>query len=299
MFFIVSIIGCSTSVNSNEPTTAAKIVESTPTEIIPNVSESIYTQEQNRVESAIKRSTEPEFELTAEDISKVKIDREVRKMEAISNALDKLTPRIIKEFRESIANLENHFSIENLVMASIKIKPLICLNFQGEDAKFFMDKVDLIRNPILLKSTVYSNVTSDGIKFIAIVQPVTSESNDFANIANKIRDSEEEMKLMAEMKEQGDSFAVDIYVEDLLAASDEINLSSIFLDKKYTYVKSPTTGDVNILAKYNRTISNSLKLKNKTWNLFLFQKTNSLPKEITIRYDVENVHLVQQFSALK
>ena len=227
---------------------------------------------------------------------KVYTDKEIEKL--ISDKFENIDIIAMKEYKDFMYLLENNFSYYNLCIASINA----CLgemvfSTQDEIPNFeeLTPKAFKALRTLTEYSPVYSSVSLDYIKFIALTQPISDKSKEFKDAVNELRNDEKEWEFLKgfnKLTEEKGYYAIDLYVEDMLADNRILKFKGIRLNDRDSLVleaeKENITESINdpeiveYLKKYNRRVNYSDEFQNKQWNLFLFKKRDVQPKGIIL-----------------
>jgi hypothetical protein len=141
---------------------------------------------------------------------------------------------------------------------------------------------------------VFSGLSLDDIKYIAISQPMDKRSYDFSEAVDQLRGEEKELEFLEGFKTLADEkgyYVIDLYVEDLLELNRQIDFEGIYFreyesneDNFSLITTKPDDIELqNYLDKYQREVNYSNELQERKWNLFLFEKRSDLPKEVSIK----------------
>jgi hypothetical protein len=212
--------------------------------------------------------------------------------------IQKFTKKKINEFNEAVLKAKETPTNVNITKAHIIGKVFDNLDIQESDTKCISDKRQFLKDNISSFSVIYSGVSSNNIQFIAIVQPQMSNSFDFTDVVNDITGIENEMDILSNiMRIEPDNFyAIDLYTEDLLETKDIIEIDSLKLKFDNDFESSINKYKKEIsdyLDEYDRKMKTDLSLKNKSWNLFLFNNKYLDPDEIIVQVNGELVKLIK------
>jgi hypothetical protein len=212
--------------------------------------------------------------------------------------IQKFTKKKINEFNEAVLKAKETPTNVNITKAHIIGKVFDNLDIQESDTKCISDKRQFLKDNISSFSVIYSGVSSNNIQFIAIVQPQMSNSFDFTDVVNDITGIENEMDILSNiMRIEPDNFyAIDLYTEDLLETKDIIEIDSLKLKFDNDFESSINKYKKEIsdyLDEYDRKMETDLSLKNKSWNLFLFNNKYLDPDEIIVQVNGELVKLIK------
>jgi hypothetical protein len=223
---------------------------------------------------------------------------------------ESIAKNTLEEFKQAMTDLQKQFSYYDLTIASIKNKMI--QNFWYEDNAFewqqdMQDAIKYVDN-IPEYSPIYSGISVDDISFLVLSQPLNKESQKYEDVINKISGNSNEMEFLTGINTIANNngyYAIDIYVDDLLCLDRKIEIDGIRFtldgsidieDNQFENLRIQPD-DIELeeyLNKYNREINYSKELKNKSWNLILFNKKELQPYSIVIRcrtYDDEWVEL--------
>jgi hypothetical protein len=194
--------------------------------------------------------------------------------------------------------LEDNLTSYNLAIARIKsVLGGMLFSFQEEIPNFEQltpNAYKALRN-IPDYYPIYSSVSLDYINFIAILQPISEESIEYKVLVNEISGDESEwdfLKGLNEFTESKGYYAIDLYVEDMIASDRLLNFKGIRLnDSDSLVIEAPRENITECLndSKLNdylqmnqRQVNYGSELKNKEWNLFLFEKRDVQPRGIIL-----------------
>ncbi|KPV57198.1 hypothetical protein QJ48_23440 [Paenibacillus sp. A3] len=213
-------------------------------------------------------------------------------LELINKKFTQIIPNKIEEFKKSIEKYENHKSNINLIEAIISGSVFNGYQIIDEEtASWITKKQKYLAEQLDSFSLVYSDTSSEGIQFVAIVQPqMGNSSKNYREAIGLLRGDEKEMDVLSDIgfEEPDHYFAVDILAKDLLDIHEQIEITDMYLtvegDEKVPYVKekNESKGLQKILNTYNRDVNVSSLMKKNDWNLYLFKDPIVVPETIVI-----------------
>lgn len=226
------------------------------------------------------------------------------KIVCISNVdldkIDELTKNKIAEFKEAVSKAEQNMSNENLVKAFIIGKVLEKLYIEQTDRKWIEEKKKFLEYRLGSFSLIYTGISPDYEQFTALIQPQMTNSYDFTEAVNSVANDDDEMDMLDDISyiEPEGYFAIDLYVEDLLDTQETIQIDNLrldFDDGNTVYMDEDIEEVDRYLKDYDRKMKKDLTLDNKSWNLYIFKKTEFEPNEITIYESGQVFHLKKDF----
>ncbi|GMQ61372.1 hypothetical protein [Vallitalea maricola] len=273
--------------NQQENRKIKEIVLDTPEELNYSL-DGLEETEESRFPLTIKINGNSYWKLSAQQYS-----------DNINTAeIEKFTKEKINEFNEAASKAEKTPTHENIIKAHIIGKVFDNLDIEESDRKWVDDKRQFLKDNISSFSVIYSGVSSDNIQFIAIVQPQMSNSFDFTDLVNEITGTKNEMDILSNIMtiEPDGFYAIDLYAEDLLGTKDIIKIDNLELkfDNDYeAFINKDKREINNYLDEYDRKMKTDLSLKNKSWNLFIFNNKYLDPDEINLQVNGELVKLTK------
>lgn len=200
------------------------------------------------------------------------------------------------KYLDMIMNEIGEDNFTNQAIAAINYKAFLSFEMDESLRKEYEDK--LKRTSVQDDNcSIYSAVSKDGVHFIAVAYP-RRDSDSYESAINTITGNENEYEFFKSFIEPPGIadpiyYAVDLYVEDLLGDKQnfEVELWEPSVGATAYPVEHPELdGNVEkILKKYNRAVPSST-IRNKEWNLFLFQSYAADPV-FMLRYDKEVIEL--------
>ncbi|MGI6085434.1 MAG: hypothetical protein ACOYIF_08310 [Acetivibrionales bacterium] len=216
-----------------------------------------------------------------------------------------ITDPLVEQYIYWMHELDREYTPKNLIMA-VKYRNIGGMYFFRKEAmagKGYTDWEKETPNAVqYMKRQPYipivSEITADFILITAIVQPVgDDEYKEFYDLMNETRNLQNEVEFLKGLNELG-YYAVDIHVDDLLLSDREIPCNgikmyeeyAIDLEERFDNLTEMPNNDalIDYLKKYNRNINFSKQLKNKEWNLFLFNKRSNQPANISLYIRTHN-----------
>ncbi|SCW87711.1 hypothetical protein SAMN04487970_11001 [Paenibacillus tianmuensis] len=247
----------------------------------------VTEQETSSTKSGVNSASESVYK-PVDSVPKISYEA----LERINKKFTQVISSKIEEFKKSVEKYENHKSNFNLIEAIISGSVFNGYQIIDEETAFWITKQQkYLAEQLDSFSLVYSDTSSEGIQFVAIVQP--SMSNSFKNYREAIgqlRGDEKEMGVLSEIgfEKPDHYFAVDILAKDLLDIHEQIEIMDMYLTveggKKVPYVKekNESKGLEKILSTYNREVNASSLMKKNDWNLYLFKDPIFVPEMIVI-----------------
>lgn len=170
----------------------------------------------------------------------------------------------------------------NRLMAADRAKGVIAYRDYLDSAQldYVLSKKDEINGDIGWFDWVYSGYTKSGLHFIALSYNYTRNAYYCRPACNKIRGDLKESEFFGELFgcKEG-PLGIDLYVEDLSQRRDEIEVYPVFMDsgesksnKEIEVVHDFSPDVLEVLERYGRQpiAKDETKLKNKSWNLYLY-----------------------------
>ncbi|MGI6084925.1 MAG: hypothetical protein ACOYIF_05705 [Acetivibrionales bacterium] len=259
----------------------------------PVVSKTPYVLATPTEDSELNSDTKDLRTYTLEEIDKMIEDR------------NDITDPLVEQYIYWMHELDREYTPKNLIMAA-KYRNIGGVYFFRKEAVAENGYTDweketpnavqyMKRQPYI---PIVSEITADFILITAIVQPIgDDEYKEFYDLMNETRNLQNEVEFLKGLNELG-YYAVDIYVDDLLLSDREIPCNgikmyeeyAIDLEERFDNLTEMPNDDalIDYLKKYNRNINFSKQLKNKEWNLFLFNKRNNQPANISLYIRTHN-----------
>lgn len=287
--YIESTISPATTETSEKP--GLNIDTSTPQPTPPSSPEPIVSETPAVVDTPTE---DPEPNSDTKDLKSYTWE-EINKM--TEDRYD-ITDPLVDQYLYWMHELDKEYSLKNLLMAANYRNIADTFHFikEGMAGKGYTDWKKETPNAVqYMKSQSYipivCGITGDFITITAIVQPIGDEYKEFYNLMNETRNQQNEVEFLKGLNELG-YYAVDIYVDDLLLSDREIPCNgikiyedySIDLEEKFYNLMEMPNDDalMEYLKKYNRNVNFSKNLNNKEWNLFIFNKRNNQPANISL-----------------
>ncbi|MBU7314281.1 hypothetical protein [Paenibacillus oleatilyticus] len=213
-------------------------------------------------------------------------------LELINKKFTQVIPNKIEEFKKSIEKYENHKSNFNLIEAIISGSVFNGYQIIDEETASWVTKQQkYLAEQLDSFSLVYSDTSSEGIQFVAIVQPqMGNSSKNYREAIGQLRGDEKEMDVLSDIgfEEPDHYFAVDILAKDLLDIHEQIEITDMYLTVEggeripYIKEKNESKGLQKVLSMYNREVNASSLMKKNDWNLYLFKDPIVVPETIVI-----------------
>ncbi|MCM3269589.1 hypothetical protein [Paenibacillus elgii] len=213
-------------------------------------------------------------------------------LELINKKFTQIIPNRIEDFKKSIEKYENHKSNINLIEAIISGSVFNGYQIIDEETASWITKQQkYLAERLDSFSLVYSDTSSEGIQFVAIVQPqMGNSSKNYREAIGQLRGDEKEMDVLSDIgfEEPDHYFAVDILAKDLLDIHEQIEITDMYLTVEggeripYIKEKNESKGLQKVLSMYNREVNASSLMKKNDWNLYLFKDPIVVPETIVI-----------------
>lgn len=194
----------------------------------------------------------------------------------------------------------------NYAMVSDRWFGLEALHWQGESVADFVGAYHEKVINGLDGSPIYFTYTQNGLHLLAIATPLGPKKKEFQEAMNSVRGDAQEYDFLKELsayqhtdQPDGTYFALDLYVEDMLHSNvDAIPIDGFVIGTSESLSNPQQAGLDELLKKYNRTLGDLHALKNKSWNVYLFDAHAGAPNlpSITVKQKGQAHYLSNHWS---